>query len=180
MVNLLGTADREPNPGNVLKGLPPRLSAALPERLREVRSWWVALDPDLSVARRARTPRLEPDLEEESSLAGLEAAMLALAERRSATPPVVPRAAALPRGRLLVCEIDMSIGGGEAESASEGLFDVDDRPPWDLWVGAFGRTRPSQPDAPINVLLAWMPEVWRDLAQAGIDACPTRGLYWAE
>jgi hypothetical protein len=183
MVNLIGS-DRAPA-FDLAHDLPPHVASVLPARLREVRSWWAALSPDAPISRRARTPLLEPDLEEESSLAALEAALIALAERRSG---LLSRArsdagaagtAAVP-GRLLVCELDMSIGGGEAEAASRALFDVDDRPPWDLWLVVWGRTHASRPEEPISGLIAWIPEDWLSLAQAGIDACPSRCLYWAD
>lgn len=204
MVNLLGEKRPTAAPIELDRELPPPLRAALPARLHDVQRWWTGLPADASTARRARTPALEPDLEEESSLPALDAALMALAERRAellsrrpsrGSPRRSSRAlqAASPRspvapvaesgrstiGRLLVCEMDMSIGGGEAEAASRGLLDLDDRPPWDLWLVAWGRTHGSRPEEPLVALVAWIPPEWQALAQAGIEACPTRSLCWA-
>ncbi len=190
MVNLLSTRRRRDLPLDLDRELSADRRAVLPLRLRDVRRWWRALPVDLAADRRARTPALEPDLEEESSLAALDAALLGLAERRAErlAECLAPREAAahaesvsgVGDGRLIVCEVDMSIGGGEAQAASRGLFDVDDRPPWDLWLLAWGRTYASRPDEPIAALLAWIPAEWEPLARAGIEACPARCLYWVD
>lgn len=185
MVNLLGSAARGRRRVDLDAALSPDRHAALAERLPVVKRWWSTLDPRRSPADRARTPSLEPRLEEESSLAALEAAIAELAAGRArllAASATRPRSApsGLPDGRLLVCEIDMSIGGGEAEAASRSFFDVDDRPPWDLWLVAWGRTRRTRPDEPIACLLAFVPAEWEAIAGAGIEACPTGGLYWAD
>lgn len=186
MVNLLSTRRRRDLPLDLDRELSVDRRAVLPLRLRDVGRWWRALPVDLAADRRARTPALEPDLEEESSLAALDAALLALAVRRAErlaggeAAPHAESVSGVGDGRLVVCEVDMSIGGGEAEAASRGLFDLDDRPPWDLWLLAWGRTHASRPDEPIAALLAWIPAEWEPLARAGIEACPSRCLYWVD
>ncbi len=184
-MNLLGSARRRLRHADLEGELTPDRRAELAKRLEDARGWWARLPTELPIARRARTPSLEPRLEEEQTLAALDAALLVLAESRArlceserGDDPTDPTR--LPTGRLLVCEFDMSIGGGEAEVASRSLFDVDDRPPWDLWLVAWGRTRASRPDEPLACLLAWIPDEWRGHAQAGIAANPTQALYWLD
>jgi len=185
VVNLLGSDRHRPSWIDLAHELTADRRALLATRLDGVHRWWACLPPAPGPDRRARTAALEPRIEDESTLAELEAALHSLAERRDrlcearfgarSSPSIAP-----PSGRLLVCEFDMSIGGGEAEVASRSLFDVDDRPPWDLWLVAWGRTRTSHPDEPITCLLAWIPDEWFPRAEAGIAANPTRALYWAD
>jgi hypothetical protein len=185
VVNLIGREHAGPPRPSLAGALDPDRRAALDVRLADARRWWARLDATRPVAGCARTPALEPALEEDAHLAALDAALVWLADRRARALAALPAdgdGAASPevRGRLVVCEIDGSIGGGEAEAASRGLFDVDDRPPWDLWLVAYGRTRSTQPDDPIRCLVAWLPEPWWALADAAIAACPTRCVYWAD
>ncbi len=189
MVNLLPppppAADPPPAP------LSPEALRLLRERLEQVRAHWSRRPPDLRPVARLRSPVLEPDLEEEATLAGLEAALQRLTRRRAEwlagqfgpdlrDPPHgegAPEGRAV-EGRLLVCEINMSLGRGEAEVHSGGYFDVDDRPPWDHWLVCFGRTRPSQPDEPVECLLVWVPHELEPLARAGVEANAGQCLYW--
>lgn len=184
VVNLIGSARAAARRAPLASALSGDGQATLEARLRDVRRWWRQLDADRPVAERARTAALEPALEEETTPAALEAVLHRLAERRVErldravyrSTPADP----LPEGRLLVCALDMSIGDGGAEAASRSLVDADDRPPWDLWLVAFARTRPARPDEPITCLVAWIPAEWLSLAQAAIDACPSGALEWAE
>jgi len=134
------------------------------------------------LAHALRTPALEPDLEESASLPALAAALAVLAERRAervaAAAPRAPEVSA--PGRLLICEFNMSIGSGESEVASRGFFDVMDRPPWDTWLVAFGRTHHSQPDQPIECLLSWVPETAVETVDAGVRANRCRCLRWLD
>jgi hypothetical protein len=74
----------------------------------------------------------------------------------------------------------MSLSDGAAEACSEGYFDALDRPPWDCWLIAFGRTRRAHPDQPIESLISWVSEDMVALAQSGIDATRSGCLYWVE
>ena len=185
MVNLLGPTRRRSRHTDLERELTSDRRLRLDERLADVRRWWARLPADLPIDRRARTRALEPRLEDEPPLAALDAALLVLAQKRASlcaappdTGPPDPRPA--PGGRLLVCEFDLSSGGGESQVASRSLFDLDDRPPWDLWLVAWGRTRASRPDEPLTCLLAWIPDEWSEHAEAGIAANPTGMLYWAD
>jgi hypothetical protein len=134
------------------------------------------------LAHALRTPALEPDLEESASLPALEAALAVLTERRAelidVTAPGGMNVAVA--GRLLLCEFNMSIGSGESEVESRGFFDVMDRPPWDTWLVAFGRTHRSQPDQPIECVLSWVPEIAVETVDAGVSANRCGCLRWVD
>jgi hypothetical protein len=151
--------------------------ARVATRLEAVRLWAATRSESLPVASRYRSATLAPDLEESLSPASLEATLYELAGRRDAARATDP-GPVCPGGRLLVCEIDMSIGDGRSEAASEGFFDIDDRPPWDLWLVSHGRRRREQPVEPITCLLVWVPESLVPYAQAGITANRCGCLYW--
>jgi hypothetical protein len=69
-----------------------------------------------------------------------------------------------------------SLGGGEAEVASRGFFDVFDRPPLGLWVDVIARPKPSVEGAFEVALLCWIPPDAAERARAGLAHCPTGGL----
>lgn len=151
----------------------------LAERLEGVRRWVASRPESRPVAAQLRSSALTPDLEDDLSLASLEAALHELALRRNAAQATrTEPTSALAGGRLLVCELEMSIGDGLSEAASLGFFDVDDRPPWDLWLTGHGRGRRDQREEPLACLLAWVPDTLVCHAQAGIDANRCRSLYW--
>ena len=78
-----------------------------------------------------------------------------------------------PQGRLLVYDPSMNLSDGMAESETDGLFDVNDCPPWDLWVG-FIR------DAGNEYLLSWIPDYLVELTQFAIEVTPANSLYWLD
>jgi hypothetical protein len=170
MVNLLGRDQRQP-PTRI--SLDAHTQALLAERLPAAFARAAQVDGSRPLAQRHRTPDLEPDVEDEPSLAGFEAALHELAGRRRALLPGSaaagqgPDAAVSAGARLVVVEVDTSVADGLAEAASRGFFDLDDRPPWDLWLVAFGVTRPSQPEAPGIGLVALVPEDCIAVAEAG-------------
>lgn len=180
MVNVLG--GRSPSKPPSAASLPPHQVEQLMGRLREIRGWCATRRSTGPVADRLRSAELAPDLEEESALPALEEALdLLTMRRRSALAAAQDRERGeVEGGRLLVCELDMSIGSGEAEAASEGFFDVDDRPPWDLWLACFGKTRPAQPEEPIACLIAWVPDSLRARAEAGVRSSSSRCLLWVD
>jgi hypothetical protein len=180
MVNLIGRGTPAQSAAPPLR---PDVLAQLEARLATTRRWCALRPADLPVSRRLRTPILEPDLEDEPSLAALEAALHELAERRRAQLEQIEWAAGVtpPRpGRLLVCEVNMGLGDGLAEAGSRGFFDAADLPPWDTWLVAYGKTRPSEPDQPLESLITWVPEPLAELAAAGIAAHRSACLHFVE
>ena len=73
------------------------------------------------------------------------------------------------RGRLLLYIPSENVSDGASRFASNGFFDADDCPPWDLWLRYSDRA-----------LINWVPEVLFPLAQAGIDANPVECIRWAD
>lgn len=51
----------------------------------------------------------------------------------------------------------------------EYFFDVDNVPPWDIWVGYTD-----------GALLTWVPTALIEAAQMGIDANPEQCIHWAD
>lgn len=86
------------------------------------------------------------------------------------------RATGLEKGRLLTYEPEQNLYDGAAMNATEGFFDIDNVPPWDLWL-AYVREDGQQP---ATYLLAWVPPEWLKLASAGIAVNPEHCIRWAE
>ena len=73
------------------------------------------------------------------------------------------------RGRLLLYVPSENVSDGASAYASNGFFDLNDCPPWDIWLRYSDRT-----------LISWVPEILLPLAQAGIDANPVACIQWAD
>jgi hypothetical protein len=72
-------------------------------------------------------------------------------------------------GRLLLYTPNENLACGAAEASSNGFFDVNNVPPWDIWVQYSGRT-----------LVSWVPPALIDIAQMGIDVNPEECICWAK
>jgi len=75
----------------------------------------------------------------------------------------------LHRGRLLLYVPSENISDGASQHSSNGFFDVNDCPPWDLWLQYSDRT-----------LISWVPEILLPLAQAGIDVNAVECIRWLD
>ena len=73
----------------------------------------------------------------------------------------------LSGGRLLIYVPEENLADGAAKYASRGFFDVDNVPPWDLWVVFAG-----------GALLSWVPSELLGLAQSGIDVNIEGCIAW--
>lgn len=77
-------------------------------------------------------------------------------------------------GRLLGYPPDDTLWDGASEGATGGFFDVEDAPPWDLWLGyvveAGGRGR--------DYLVCWIPPALVQTADDGIIVNPVDCLFW--
>jgi hypothetical protein len=71
-------------------------------------------------------------------------------------------------GRLLLYYPHENLACGAAEVSSNGFFDVNNVPPWDIWVDFSERT-----------LVSWVPPVLLEAAQMGIDVNPEECMRWA-
>jgi hypothetical protein len=81
----------------------------------------------------------------------------------SADPPV-----AHDKGRFLSFVPSETLFDGAAQQSSNGFFDVNNVPPWDIWVSFEDRT-----------LSCWVPNLLVDRAQMGIDMNPEGCIRWA-
>jgi hypothetical protein len=72
-------------------------------------------------------------------------------------------------GRLLLYVPSENLADGAAEFSSNGFFDVNNVPPWDIWV-----------DFSNGTLTSWVPPMLLDAAEMGIDANPEECIRWAD
>jgi hypothetical protein len=70
-------------------------------------------------------------------------------------------------GRLLLFVPSETLFDGAAQLSSNGFFDVNNVPPWDIWVDFSERT-----------LVSWVPPKLVKAAQMGIDANPEACIRW--
>jgi hypothetical protein len=71
-------------------------------------------------------------------------------------------------GLLLLYRPSENLACGAAEANSNGFFDVNNIPPWDIWV-----------DFSDGTLVSWVPPALVDIAQMGIDVNPEACICWA-
>jgi hypothetical protein len=71
-------------------------------------------------------------------------------------------------GRLLLYTPSENLACGAAEASSNGFFDVNNVPPWDIWV-----------DFSEGTLVSWVPLALLDVAQMGISVNPEGCICWA-
>ena len=72
-------------------------------------------------------------------------------------------------GQLLLYNPNENLACGAAEHSSNGFFDVNNVPPWDIWV-----------DFSEGTLISWVPPALVDVAQMGIDVNPEGCIRWAD
>jgi hypothetical protein len=72
-------------------------------------------------------------------------------------------------GRLLLYVPTENLACGAAQASSCGFFDVNNVPPWDVWVEFSDQT-----------LVSWVPPVLAEVAQRGIDVNPEGCIRWAD
>lgn len=75
-------------------------------------------------------------------------------------------------GRLLLCFPDWSNHNSLSQTVSEEYLDKHDIPPWDTWL------RSVNTETSDFFILAWVPDEFIDLVQAGIDSECVGMLYW--
>jgi hypothetical protein len=120
-----------------------------------------------------RTSELRPLLPEWPTAGDLETAIQTLVlSRRNLLS--AHRVTDVPRGRLLVCNVNESISSGESEAETLGFFDINDRPPWDTWVTSV----PCARDSSEATLISWVPLRLVDIVDRGIKVNPYECVYW--
>jgi len=78
-------------------------------------------------------------------------------------------------GRLLVHYCECANHHGMSKEASSGFFDEWELPPWDTWIDVV-----QTDDSDLELLVAWIPPAFEQLAQRGIDADFMEILMWAD
>jgi hypothetical protein len=77
-------------------------------------------------------------------------------------------------GRLLSFAPDETLSDGAAEAVSQGFFNVENEPPWDLWLGyvvELGERR-------WGYVVCWIPPTFVQAAADGIDVNPEVCIDW--
>jgi len=146
----------------------------LSRRIQDVQACVAARPSEL------RSPELRPSLHEFPAGADLQAATATLcSQRRTLLSGSIRLSAHESGGRLLVCAYNLSLCSGESEHESAGFFDIDDRPPWNLWLVA-GLVEASVVGTaePTEILLAWVPRALVPRAQSGIAVNPYDCVFW--
>ena len=129
-----------------------------------------------------RSTELRPEAVPRFSLAMWREALVAVSDRRRkllSQTAVVQAAVDITTGRILLYLPEESLGDGAAESASSGLLDKNNCPPWDTWVtveesedlGGAGHTS--------FYLASWIPARWIDAVDSGILANGAKCIEWA-
>jgi hypothetical protein len=77
------------------------------------------------------------------------------------------------KGIVLVVELNETQLDGGATAYSNGLFDIYDLPPVDTWFYSFKNKN-------TDILLAWIPEKYMELADEGMSVSLNSGIYWLE
>jgi hypothetical protein len=83
-------------------------------------------------------------------------------------------------GRLLAYFPDAELADGAAEAETDGLYDVNDAPPWDTWVGLFVDPDPTNNSPVAEYLVSWIPPALIDIAEKGIRVSMVDCIAWLE
>jgi len=133
-----------------------------------------AWDSEETLDMRLRNPSFRPscpiaDLQSESDWSKAVAEVISnrlreINQRSNATDEVNP-----DFGKLLMYFPFENLADGAAQVSSSGFFDVNNVPPWDIWIG-FSE----------NAAISWVPPAFIDAAQSGIDTNPEQCILWAQ
>ena len=150
----------------------------LSRKITETKQWQDAMallkqirDSLGPMGRKLRSPELKPGfgLDEFGDDALWENAVAEVVERRSRLTVGKSLENGLDpnSGRLLLYSPSENLACGAAEASSNGFFDVNNVPPWDIWVDFSERT-----------LVSWVPPALLDVAQMGIYVNPEACIRW--
>jgi hypothetical protein len=143
-------------------------------RLRET-TVWCARHADASSPKESLRPeRLAPATLSRDRYWAVDNVRRAREQDMRTNPCLQPHSPAL--GRLLVYYPDAELTDGAAQAESTDFFDVFNSPPWGTWVGYF-EEHPQDTDRS-GYLLAWVPDKFIPLADAGINVNPEECIAW--
>jgi hypothetical protein len=85
-------------------------------------------------------------------------------------------------GNLLIFDPEQSLSDGASEVESNGFFDAENTPPWDLWVAYIQEPKQrsnlwSRFDA---FVLCWIPPAFTELVDRAIAVNPEKCIEWAK
>jgi hypothetical protein len=83
-------------------------------------------------------------------------------------------------GRLLIYRPDATFADALAHDETFGFFDKWDAPPWDTWVWYEDQASFVGCSVVEGYLVCWIPDVFEELAEAGIEAQPYGAIVWAD
>ena len=93
----------------------------------------------------------------------------------------IPNQLDLSSGGLLLFDPGQSLSDGAAQVESNGFFDADNIPPWDLWIAYI-----EEPKQQLNswtrfdsFLLCWIPQALSEMVDHSLAVNPERCLEWA-
>lgn len=84
------------------------------------------------------------------------------------------------QGHLLITHYELWQGWRLAERESNGFFDATECSPWDTWIGIIRFQQISGIRPSHLALVSWVPIEAMDIVSRGIDADPTKPMYWLE
>jgi hypothetical protein len=96
----------------------------------------------------------------------------------------LPPVRGLGGGRLLAYFPDDNLADGVAEAESGGFLDVNNIPPYDTWVWmvrnirSFNYSDGAEGEMEADYLVAWVPPIFVELANRGIDVNPEGCILW--
>lgn len=85
-------------------------------------------------------------------------------------------------GRLLVFFPDMNLEDGAAAARTNGYFAPNNLPPWDTWIDYFEEPYVKE-ESNVGIrkyLIAWVPNIFVDVVQGGIEVNPEMCIQWLE
>jgi hypothetical protein len=168
-------------------------SAELWRRVSEVELWCSRLEtPEVDLARRFRSASLRPvDISMRGArlqalgandiyLARVRAVEDLVERREKLLGPSSQRASSFSRamGGMLAFNLDACFFDGAVSAETQGFFDDEDLPPWDTWIAY--TERHGAGEAGENVLVSWMPESYRQLAERAIAVHMCNAYAWLE
>jgi hypothetical protein len=123
---------------------------------------------------RLRSAELKPtfSLDDFGARAPWEGAVAEVVAKRSQLTNKIPpkkEGGTAVVGRLLFYNPSENLACGAAQVSSNGFFDVNNVPPWDIWV-----------DFSEGILVSWVPLMLVQVAQMGIDVNPEECIRWGD
>ncbi len=111
---------------------------------------------------------------------GASAVEMVIRKRSSITPD--QGEGARLSGRVLLYDRNLNLGDGAANAESAGLFDVDNVPSWDLWIGYSYSDDAASLPVPFtgDCLLCWIPDALLPVVEHTLAIHVEGALAWSD